>query len=489
MAPIFNQVFSQGIVTSISPVGAGLEETLLRVIIQLIVIIAAARIFGVIFRWIGQPQVCGEIAAGLILGPSLLGGLFPGLFHQIFHPSVGQIFSILSQIGLILLLFLIGLEFDFGHLRNHGRKALSISMAGILLPFVLGLLVAGQLYPHVGQGMNKLGFYLFIAVSLCITALPILGRMMIDYNINRTRLGSITISAAALDDASGWIILAMITAIVRANFNPMKSFLMVFETLAFGLFMVFVARPLLLRWTNYALREGKGDLSLTSLAVLLILILVSSLITNLIGIFSIFGAFIMGAILYDQQEFREAVIRRLRDFVTVFFLPIFFTYTGLRTDIGTMHGSLLWGLCGLVLLAAIVGKFGGCTIAALFNRFSRREALTVGVLMNTRALMELIVINIGYDLGVIPQSVFFMLVFMAVVTTYMTSPIFQLLIKKTELEPLFQESQFMQQKHWKLSSLTGFFNNRYSHSSSHSSRGTARTKKEIKNLDSLNLKE
>ena len=379
MLPIFYQLFSQGIITSISPVGAGLEGVLLRVIIQLIVIIAAARIFGVIFRLIGQPQVCGEIAAGLILGPSLFGGFFPNLFEQVFHPSVGQIFSVLSQIGLILLLFLIGLEFDFGHLRNHGHTALSISILGMLLPFGLGLLVAYVLYPYVGQGINWLGFFLFMATALSITALPILGRIMIEFNINRTRLGSITISAAALDDACGWIILAMITAIVRANFNPLNTFLMVFETLTFGLFMVFVARPLLRRWTNYALREGKGELSLTSLAILLILILISSVITNLIGIFSIFGAFMMGAMLYDHHEFREAVVRRLRDFVMAFFLPIFFTYTGLRTDIGTMEGGL-WGLCGLVLLVGIVGKFGGCTIMARLNGFSWREASSGWVL-------------------------------------------------------------------------------------------------------------
>jgi Kef-type K+ transport system membrane component KefB len=196
------------------------------------------------------------------------------------------------------------------------------------------------------------------------------------------------------------------------------------------------------RFTNWALRRGNGDLSLTSLAILLVMIFLAAAVTSKIGIFSIFGGFIMGAIIYDMHEFREAVVRRLRDFVTVFFLPIFFTFTGLRTDIGSMTGGTMWLLCGLVLLAAMGGKFGGCAVAARFSGMQWREAASVGVMMNTRALMELIVINIGYDLGVIPKSVFFMLVFMAVVTTYMTAPILQRLLVKTEAASEFLASEF-----------------------------------------------
>jgi Kef-type K+ transport system membrane component KefB len=428
---------------STSPVGTRVEEILLKVIVQIVVIMAAARIFATVFRWVGQPTVCGEIAAGLILGPSLFGGLFPHLFERVFDTSVGPIFSVLSQIGLILLLFLIGLEFEFSHLRKHGHQALIISIAGMVLPFGFGLGVSHVLYPYVGAGINRMGFVLIIATALSITALPILGRMLIEFNLNRTRLGSITISAAALDDASGWIILALVTAIVRSNFKISAILLMVGETVGFALFMIVVARPLLIRWSRRTLQENKEELSLTSLAVLLILIFISAAVTNLIGIFSIFGGFIMGAILYDQHELCDAIRRRLRDFVTVFFLPIFFTYTGLRTDIGTMQGGFLWTLCGLVLMAGIVGKLAGCTIAANLSGFSRRESWIVGVLMNTRALMALIAINIGYELGLLPKSVFFMLVFMAVVTTFMTAPIVRRLIVKTELAPHFHASEFM----------------------------------------------
>ena len=217
---------------------------------------------------------------------------------------------------------------------------------------------------------------------------------------------------------------------------------MVGETVVFALLMVRVVRPLLKRWIAHELRRNQGALSLSGLAILLILLFLAAIATNLIGIFSIFGAFFLGAILFDEAEFRHAVQARVRDFVTVFFLPIFFTYTGLRTEIGTMTGGPLWVMCGLVLLAAVVGKFGGCTLAARFNGLPWREASMVGVMMNTRALMELIVINLGYDLGVIPKSVFFMLVLMAVVTTYLTTPVLRRLARSSELESDYLRSEF-----------------------------------------------
>src|SRR5215472_13907690 len=405
-----------------SPTSSHIENTLLIVIVQLIVIVASSRVFGVLFRRIGQPFVCGEIATGLVLGPSLFGGMFPTLFHRIFDPSVSQIFSILSQIGLMLLMFLIGLEFDFDHLRNNRGTALAISSAGILLPFTLGFFLGRFMHAALQLGGSWLNLALFMAAAMSITAIPVLGRIMVELNINRTRIGSLTISAAAADDASGWIILAIITALVRSTFDPLKMLLMVLETLAFIAFMVWIVRPLLKQWTAYHLRTHAGRISATGLAITLIIVFLAATLTNLIGIFSIFGAFFLGALLFDQQEFREAIKRYMQDFVTVFFVPIFFTYTGLRTDIGTMAGGSLWVMCSLVLVTAFVGKFGGCSLAARLSGVPWREASMIGVMMNTRALMELIVINIGYELGIIPKSVFFMLVFMAVVTTYVTTP-------------------------------------------------------------------
>jgi hypothetical protein len=228
--------------------------------------------------------------------------------------------------------------------------------------------------------------------------------------------------------------LGIVTALVRSTFNPQKLAFMVLETVGFAVFMVWIVRPLLKKWTAYHLSRHSGKLSAGGLAITLIIVFLAAALTNLIGIFSIFGAFFLGALLYDQREFREAIQHRLRDFVTVFFVPIFFTYTGLRTDIGTMAGASLWVMCGLVLLTAFVGKFGGCSLAARLNGLPWREASMIGVMMNTRALMELIVINIGFELGIIPKSVFFMLVFMAVVTTYVTTPVLRRLVRSSELE-------------------------------------------------------
>ena len=423
-----------------SPVNAQVENLLLAVLVQLIVIVAAARLAGAVFRRLGQPQVCGEIAAGLILGPSLLGGLFPGVFHAVFQPAASGFFSVMSQLGLVLLMFLIGLEFDFGHLEANRRAALSISTAGIVLPFALGFGLGRAMHGWMSLEGSWFNLALFMGTAMSITAIPTLGRIMIEMGINRTRIGSITIAAAAIGDAAGWIILAFVTAVVRSAFDPAALALTIAEVLAFMAFMIFAARPWLVRWIAGLPRNEPP--SLDTLAILLVLIFVSAAATNLIGIFSIFGAFLLGAVLYDQHEFGAAVKARLNGFVTVFFLPVFFTYTGLRTDMGAMTGGALWAMGGLVLAAATAGKFGGCALAARAAGNPWRESSIIGVMMNTRGLMELIVINIGFDLGIIPKSIFFMLVMMAVATTYVTAPVLRRLIKSSELEADFAKSGF-----------------------------------------------
>jgi Kef-type K+ transport system membrane component KefB len=318
-----------------------------------------------------------------------------------------------------------------------------ISISGVALPFALGIGLALVMQPFVAGDISKLGFALFLGTALSITAIPILGRMMMELGITRTRLGALTISAAAVDDATGWILLAAVAAFARAEFNLGTTLLMVAETVGFALVMIFVAQPLLRSWARRTLQRGNGEIGLNTLAVLLAMIFACAMATNLIGIFAIFGAFFFGAVLSAEQEFCQAVSRRLRDFVTAFFLPIFFTYTGLRTDIGTLGSWELWLLCGGCLAAAIVGKLGGCGLAAWLGGLSGREAACIGTMMNCRALMELIVINVGYDLGVIPPSVFCMLVIMALVTTFMTTPILLWLMRGTELEPHIRCSGFV----------------------------------------------
>src|SRR5262249_10354857 len=386
-----------------------MEHTLFIVTLQLTVIIVTARVFAALFKKAGQPGVCGEMAAGLILGPSLFGKLFPQTFHRIFDVSVAHTLAIFSQIGLILLLFLIGMEFEFSHLRTHGRKAVGISLAGILLPFVGGLALAQFVHPIVAKDTSILGFSLFTATAISITALPTLGRILIEFGLHRTQIGVTAITAAALNDATGWTILAAINAIVMSNFHPMLAVRMLLETLAFGSMLLFFVRPILKRWTAHVLKTEGPEISFTTLTIVLALVFGAAMITNLIGIFSIFGALMMGALFFDQEEFRRAVALRLRDFVYVFFVPIFFMYTGLRTDVGARSSRLMLALCALLVAVAIDATEGGCALAARWSGLGWKDAVSMGVLMNTRGLMELIVLNVGYDLGVIPKSMFFML--------------------------------------------------------------------------------
>jgi Kef-type K+ transport system membrane component KefB len=431
------------------------EEVLLPVLLQLALIICSARVFAALLRRLRQPGVVGELAAGLVLGPSLFGRLWPEAFAAVFHPPVaglparlgdallGWILTTLSQLGLVFLLFLIGLEFDFGHLRWHGQSAFAISVAGMVLPFGLGFGVALLMQPSVAGDHPPLGFALFLATAMSITAIPMLGRIMMELNITRTRLGAVTIAAAAVDDAAGWILLAAVAAIVQAEFSPARTGLIVLETVAFALGMLFVARPLLRRWARHVLRRGDGEIGLNTLAVLLTIILACALVTNRIGIFAVFGPFLLGAVLSGEHELRRAVSRRLGDFVSAFFVPIFFAYTGLRTDVSSLGTWGLWLWCGLVGMVAIAGKFGGCALAAGLTGAPAREAGCVGALMNTRGLMALVVINLGKDLGVVPDSVFCMLVLMALFTTVLTTPLVLALMRGTELEPYVMRSGFL----------------------------------------------
>jgi Kef-type K+ transport system membrane component KefB len=426
-----------------NPSGLQVEQTLLALLTQIILILVAARVVGLVFHRLSQPRVCGEIAAGLILGPSLFGKLAPQFFHAVFNPQLDLVISMFSQVGLILLLFLVGLEFDFRHVRVHSKKAFSISLAGIVLPFVLGLISARALQSTISTRIDSRGFALFMATAMSITALPILGRILIEFNLHRTELGALVITAAAVDDATGWIILAIVTAIVRSNFQIMRALLLVSEVAVYAVFMILIARPLLSRWIRNMHLGPDRAISLTNFTIVLVTVFVSAIVTNLIGIFSVLGGFMVGAILYDQHHFRTAISQRLTDFTAAFFLPLFFIYTGLRTDWGTMHGSQAWRLFAVVLLAAFTGKFGGCTIAARITGMSLVDSCCVGVLMNTRGLMELVVANLGLDLGVIPRDIFFMLVMMALISTFMAAPVLRLLIQKSELEAPLSQSEPM----------------------------------------------
>jgi len=419
---------------------AGREEALRPLLVQLVVIMLAARAGALVARWARQPSVVGEICAGLLLGPSAFGALAPELSAFVFPRGAAAVggleasLTAFSQVGLVLLLFLIGIEFDFSHIRRQGRLAALVSMAGIVAPFSLGIGLAWLMVPRLealgaDAAIDVRSFALFMGTAMSITAIPILGRILIEMGLQHSPLGALVIAAAACDDAVGWTLLAAVSAIATGNFDPRAILAMAAATLAFAALLVLVLRPLLLPWLERCLGAG-GDshdrpagLPLGVLSVLLALLFVAALITSWIGIFAIFGAFLLGASLSGSARLRETIAAQFADFVTVFFLPIFFTFTGLRTNVGSLATPEAWGWAAAVFAVAVIGKWGGCGLAARLGGLPAGEAACVGVMMNTRALMELIVVNVGMDLGVIPPAVYCMLVMMAIGTTLMATPL------------------------------------------------------------------
>lgn len=408
------------------------EALLFFTLLQLTVIVLAARIGGEVAQRIGQSPAVGEIIVGILLGPSLFGLLAPDLFQYVFHSTPAAPMQMLSQIGLILLMFQIGLEFDFAHLteRNNRRAVSAIAAASMAAPFALGFGFGWFSAPLLSPGVDPLASALFIATAFSITALPILGRIMMEFRITRLPIGVIAISAAAINDVIGWLLLALITALTLAQFSAAAF---AFKVALVGVFFLtwwFVVRPLMKRVIRASQagplpvgeKAGRGKLTHNLLGILLAAIFISAMTTYQLGIFAIFGGFMMGVILHDEHELIEAWKKRIGHFVMVFFLPIFFTYTGLRTDIGGLDSAAAWGWCLLLIFLATLGKFGASYVAARWAGMSHYEGKVIGIMMNTRALMELIVINVGYDLGVISQDVFTMLVLMAIFSTVITTP-------------------------------------------------------------------
>ena len=399
------------------------EALLFFTLMQLTVIVLAARIGGEIAQRVGQSAVVGEIIVGILLGPSLFGLLAPGLFQYVFHSGSPEPMQMLSQIGLVLLMFQIGLEFDFSHLNERrNRKAMIwVAAASLIAPFALGYGVGQISAPTLSPSAHPVASALFIATAFSITALPILGRIMMEFDMTRTSLGVIAISAAAIIDVIGWLLLALITTLTLSNFDAVSFAVKVALVLLFFIVSWFGIRPLMKRILHH-FDAKSGALSNNLLGLVLAAIFLSAMTTYQLGIFAIFGGFMMGVLLHDEHAFVKTWRARISPFVMVFFLPIFFTYTGLRTNIGSLDSASAWGWCGLIVLLATLGKFGGAYIAARLSGLSHIESKILGIMMNTRALMELIVINVGYDLGVISQQMFTILVIMAIFSTVITSP-------------------------------------------------------------------
>ena len=400
------------------------EALLFFTLLQLTVIVLAARIGGAIALRIGQTAVVGEIIVGILLGPSLFGLLAPGVFQYVFHSSAPEPMQMLSQIGLVLLMFQIGLEFDFSHLREErNRKAMWwVAAASLIAPFALGYAIGHISAPILSPKAHPLASTLFIATAFSITAVPVLGRIMMELDMTRTPIGVIAISAAAINDVIGWLLLALITTLTLSHFNGPDFALKVALVLLFFAVSWFGVRPLMKR-ILHRFDAGSGALSNNLLGIVLAAIFVSAMTTYQLGIFAIFGGFMMGVLLHDEHAFVTTWRKRISPFVMVFFLPIFFAYTGLRTNIYGLDNASLWGWCLLIVAFATLGKFGGAYLASRFTGLNHDEGKILGVMMNTRGLMELIVINVGYDLGVISQQMFTILVIMAIFSTVITSPL------------------------------------------------------------------
>jgi Kef-type K+ transport system membrane component KefB/nucleotide-binding universal stress UspA family protein len=398
------------------------SNALTLLMVQLIVIIGLSRLIGRGARWLGQPLVIAEVVAGIVLGPSLLGWLAPGAMASLFPAESLPVLKMLSQVGLVLFMFLIGLELDPRMLKGRGHASVAISHTSIIVPFALGA-GAGALWLYESLSDPAVpfsSFVLFMGVAMSITAFPVLARILTERGLLQSKVGTVAIACAAVDDVTAWCLLAFVVSIVRASDLAHAALTTVFALAYIG-FVLLVVRPFLARLgARVASREG---LTQNVVAATLVLLLASAWATELIGIHALFGAFLFGAVIPKEGGLAEALAERLQDVAVVLLLPVFFAFSGLRTQVGLLDSAEAWVTCGVIILLACLGKFGGSTVAARLTGMPWREAGAVGVLMNTRGLMELIVLNIGLDLGVISPQLFTMMVLMALVTTFITTPV------------------------------------------------------------------
>lgn len=423
------------------PLGAllgNLRHPLSRLLLQVILIVVAARSLGSLFRRIGQPPVIGEMVAGILLGPSLLGWIAPAAQSFVFPADSLDPLKLLSQIGVILFMFVVGIELNLDHLRDKADAAVMVSHASIVVPFALGAGLALFLYESLAPaGIPFSAFALFIGVSMSITAFPVLARILEERGISRTHLGTTAIACAAVDDVTAWCLLAVVIALVKSG-GIGSALWTIGMSLLFIAFMFFFVRPRLAWIARRRSTPWTGSSGL--LAAVFALIFASALVTEVIGIHALFGAFLAGVCMPPDHELRQFLRERLETFSRAFLLPLFFAFTGLRTEIGLLNDWQGWLMCFGVVAVAITGKLGGSMIAARWTGMSWSDSFSLGALMNTRGLVELIVLNIGLDLGILSPRIFAMLVLMALVTTFMAGPLVSLVewLRQREASPMSQ---------------------------------------------------
>ncbi len=406
-------------------------NALFHLLLQIAAILLVSRVLGIVMRRIGQPLVIAEVLGGILLGPSLLGWIWPEGMSMLFPVASMPALSLLSQVGLVLFMFMVGLELDPALLRGRTRSSIVISQTSIALPFVLGVGAAWWLYDiYSPPDVPFISFTLFLGVAMSITAFPVLARILAERNLLSSKVGVIAITCAAVDDVTAWCILAFVVAISRAQ-GIVHAAWTSGMAVVFILAMLLWVRPLLRRLGSKVI--SSGGLTPTIAAGALLLLVLSSAITEAIGIHALFGAFLFGAIFPREGRLAEDMAHRVETVAIVLLLPLFFASSGLRTEIGLLSEPRDWLVAGAIILLATAGKFGGSALAARATGLRWREASAIGILMNTRGLMELIALNIGRDLGVISPTMFTMLVIMALVTTFATSPILRWVYPDHEL--------------------------------------------------------
>jgi len=416
---------------------------LATLILQIGVIIAGSRLVAVLFQKFQQPKVMGEMVAGIMLGPSLLGWMAPHLSASLFPASSLGYLNALSQVGVVIYMFLVGVALNPKSLREHGHTAVLASHVSIIVPFLLGAALALCLYPRFcDDSIGFTGFALFMGAAMSITAFPVLARILTDRGMVGTKLGSLAIACAAVDDVTGWCILAYIVVLVRAGGRASTPLWVTLGGLmVFLLFMVYGARRLLRRF-GVACRE-QGQLSENALALLVVVVLASAVITEHLGLHLVFGAFLAGVIMPKGKRFVRYIFDKFETPTVVVLLPLYFAFTGLRTSVRVIDGAQMWLFCLIIIVVAIAGKLGGSLIAARAAGAGWRDATGLGILMNARGLMELVILNVGLDIGVISPSLYSMMILMALVTTFMTTPllewVYPLRLVKKEISELSPE--------------------------------------------------
>jgi Kef-type K+ transport system membrane component KefB len=409
-------------------------------LIQIAVIVLLSRLVGRLVRVVGQPQVVGEMIAGIMLGPSVLGLVGHGVWLKtLFPPELMGNLEVLTQLGVILFMFIVGMELDLRLLKGQGKAAVGAAAAGIVVPFVCGALLGWALAAipesQTGRTPDRVVLCLFIAAAMSITAFPVLARILMESKLNRTPLAALALTSAAMVDCIGWCVLALVLELARYRgfgargaghgFGDHTAAATIGLTGGYIVVMFAVVRPMLGRLVRQF--GSHGRLTHGGFTVLFVFLIASSLATDAIGIHPVFGAFLLGAVMPRDARLVKHITGKVEDVTILFLLPLFFAYTGLRTELGLLDSWRLWMICGVVVLTAVGGKLGGVSLAARSFGMSWRESLLLGSLMNTRGLMELIILNIGLTLGVLTASLFTMMVVMAVVTTLMTSPLIRLL--------------------------------------------------------------